>query len=85
MLNYIASQGVIYFAYNTKISSCKNEHGFYGEICPVCGEPVSEYFTRVVGFLTPVSTWSKERRQEYGERKWFNENDWFGILGDGVV
>ena len=79
MLNYIASQGVIYFAYNTKISVCKNEHAFYGDKCPRCGEPVADYYTRVVGFLTPVSSWSKERRAEYADRKWFDKKDWFDI------
>lgn len=84
LLNYIASQGVIYFAYNTMISVCKYEHAFYGDTCPVCGEPVSDHFTRVVGFLTPVSSWIKERREEYNNRQWFREQDWFTII-DGVV
>lgn len=84
LLNYIASQGVIYFAYNTKIAVCAHEHAFYGDICPVCGEPVADYFTRVVGFLTPVSSWIKERREEYQNRQWFNKNDWMTI-NDSVV
>ena len=84
MLNYIANAGVIYFAYNTKISVCQNEHAFYGDICPVCGEPVADYFTRVVGFLTPVSSWIKERREEYNNRQWFRKEDWFDI-GESIV
>lgn len=75
MLNYIASQGVIYFAFNVKISVCSHGHAFYGETCPTCGEPKADTYTRVVGFLTPVSGWSKERRREFDERKWFNLND----------
>ena len=75
MLNYIASQGVIYFAFNVKISVCSHGHAFYGETCPKCGEPKADTYTRVVGFLTPVSGWSKERRREFDERKWFNLND----------
>lgn len=71
MLNYIAQQGVIYFAYNTKISVCEHDHAFFGDVCPECGEPVKDYFTRVVGYLTPVSSWSKERRGEFVHRKWF--------------
>lgn len=75
MLNYIASQGVIYFAFNVKISVCSHGHAFYGETCPTCGEPKADTYTRVVGFLTPVSGWSKERRREFDERKWFNLTD----------
>ena len=41
MLNYIAKNGVMYFAFNSKINECKNHHGFVGtNICPECGEPV---------------------------------------------
>ena len=49
MLNYIASQGVIYFAFNTKVSTCQYNHAFYGDKCPKCGGPVVNTFTRVVG------------------------------------
>lgn len=80
MLNYIASQGVIYFAYNTKISVCRHEHAFYGETCPICGEKKSDTYTRVVGFLTPVSDWIKERREyEFPRRTFFNPEDFFDI------
>ena len=52
LLNYIASKGVIYFAFNNKISTCKNRHGYYGDICPVCQEPTIDTFQRIVGYLT---------------------------------
>ena len=46
MLNKIASNGVIYFAFNTKINVCKNHHGFVGQkICPVCDEPVADQYS----------------------------------------
>jgi ribonucleoside-triphosphate reductase len=49
MVNYIAECGVTYFAFNTKIQACKHNHAFYGDICPVCGEPVETEYTRSVG------------------------------------
>lgn len=50
MLNYVASQGVIYFAFTTKISVCKHKHAFISEPrCPVCGEPIADTYARVVG------------------------------------
>ena len=49
MLNYIASTGLTYFAFNTKIQSCKQNHGFYGSICPICGGTVETEYTRIVG------------------------------------
>ena len=74
MVNYIADQGLVYFAFNTKIQACKNSHAFYGNICPKCGNPVDSEFTRIVGFYTKTKTWSKERTDEYHMRKWESIN-----------
>ena len=74
MTNYIADQGVTYFAFNTKIQACKHNHAFYRTKCPVCGEPVDTEFTRIVGFYTPVKTYSKERKAEFEMRKWGDIN-----------
>lgn len=70
MTEYIADQGVTYFAFNTKIQACENNHSFYGTTCPICGGPICTEYTRVVGFMTPISTWSRERKAEYRLRKW---------------
>lgn len=71
LLNYVADQGVVYFAFCLRISSCKNNHGFYGNVCPFCGEPVETTWQRIVGFLTPETTYSKERKLEFEKRDWF--------------
>lgn len=75
MTEYIADMGVTYFAFNTKIQACKHNHAFFGKICPICGEPVETEYTRIVGFLVPINTWSKERKKEYSLRCWDNIND----------
>lgn len=73
MLKYIAKQGVIYSAFNTKINTCKNKHAFIGtNICPKCGEPVKDVWSRVVGFYTPTSSYQKIRKHEFDERRWYN-------------
>lgn len=74
LLNDIADTGLTYFAFNTKIQACKNNHAFFGKICPVCGEPVDTEYTRIVGFYTPVRTYSKERKEEYTMRRWADTN-----------
>ena len=73
MVNYIADQGVTYFAFNTKIQACKHNHAFYGTKCPICGEPVDTEYSRIVGFYTATKVWSKERKAEYAMRKWDNK------------
>lgn len=75
MLNYIANQGVVYFAYNKRISVCANEHAFIGTSCPHCGGKAVDYFTRIVGYLVPTSAYSKERKMEESQRYLYNLND----------
>ena len=72
MLNKIAQSGVIYFAFNTRINECENHHGFVGtEICPECGEPVYDTYVRIVGYLVPTRSFSKERFREFTTRQWY--------------
>ena len=79
MTCYIADAGVTYFAFNTKIQACEDNHAFYGTICPECGKPVATEYTRVVGFYTPISTWTNARKNEYSMRRWESINE---IAGD---
>lgn len=71
----IADAGVTYFAFNPRIQACESNHGFYGTKCPTCGGDVATEFTRVVGFFTPVNTWSKARKDEYSMRQWAGINE----------
>ena len=75
MLNWVAQQGVTYFAFNGKVAQCKNYHSFYGKVCPVCGEPVETEYTRIVGFYTPTKSYSKQRKAEFDLRQWDNLNE----------
>lgn len=73
MLNYIASKGVIYSAFTTKINVCKHKHAFIGTAtCPECGGPMVDQYSRVVGFYTPVSNYQKIRKKEFNTRKWYD-------------
>ena len=74
-VNYIADQGLTYFAFNTKIQACAYNHAFYGKKCPICGGDVATEYSRIVGFFTPIKTWSKERKKEFAMRQWEHLND----------
>ena len=81
MLNYVASQGVIYFAFTTKISVCEDKHAFISEQrCPVCGKPIADTYARVVGFYTPVSSYQRVRKREFDRRRWMDV-----LSNDGVM
>jgi ribonucleoside-triphosphate reductase len=73
MLNKIAKMGVIYFAFNTRINECKNHHGFVGtDSCPKCGGKIIDTYQRIVGFLEPVRSYSKDRKREFSTRQWYS-------------
>lgn len=75
MMNYISDAGVTYFAFNTKIQACEKNHAFFGSVCPECGRPVHTEYTRIVGFYTPIKTYSKERKAEFEMREWESINN----------
>lgn len=75
LLYWAAEQGVVYFAFNYVLSSCQGCGTVtQGDIsvCPRCGATRIETYTRVVGFVTPVSNWQKERRDEFHRRERYN-------------
>lgn len=81
MLNYVAKQGVIYFAFTTKINVCEDKHAFIGtKECPQCGKPVADQYARVVGFYTPVSGYQRIRKSEFNQRKWYDVLNKDGIM-----
>lgn len=81
MLNYVASQGVIYFAFTTKISICENRHAFIGTSkCPKCGKPIYDTYGRVVGFYVPISSYQEIRKKEFDKRQWY-----YVALKDGIL
>lgn len=40
-------------------------------VCPECGKPV-EVYSRVVGYLRPISTWNDGKREEFRRRREFS-------------
>jgi len=60
-----AKQKVIYFALNYVLNLCENKHMSVGNntICPTCGAPITNTYSRVVGFLVDLSNSAQERRE----------------------
>lgn len=82
MLNHLASKGVIYFAFNTKINECKNHHGSVGsEVCPICGEEIIDTYQRIVGYLVPSRNYSKARKVEFSKRNWYEMGNMIDTIG----
>lgn len=82
MLNYLAKNNVIYFAFNTKINECEHHHGFVGSsVCPECGGKVIDTYQRIVGYLVPSRNYSKDRKIEFSKRKWYNIGNMIDVIG----
>ena len=82
MLNYLAENEVIYFAFNSKINECEKHHGFIGgKVCPECGGKVIDTYQRIVGYLTPSRNYSKERKKEFSKRYWYDIGNMTDSIG----
>lgn len=71
-LNYIASTGTVYFAFNLKLGVDEEGHTFATKKCPICGKPPIETYSRIVGYMTRTNSWSEARKREYQERDWMS-------------
>lgn len=79
ILNKIAQSGVIYFAFNPKLSLCDKKHTFFGNVCPTCGGIKTDEVSRIVGYLVETSSYSTKRSEEYYKRVAYN------ICGDEFI
>jgi ribonucleoside-triphosphate reductase len=76
LIKECARAGVIYSAVNYSIQRCENGHMTVGkaETCSVCGAPITDTFSRVVGFLVNVKSWHKTRREiDWPNRQFYKE------------
>ena len=73
LIVHATESGVVYFAVNYQINRCADGHmtvGHNAAACPICKKPITDVYTRVVGFLTNTKHWNKTRREhDWPERK----------------
>lgn len=62
-----------YFTFSPTFSTCPNHGYISGEHfkCPTCGADC-EVYSRIVGYIRPVSQWNRGKKQEFKERKTYN-------------
>lgn len=73
-----AKMGVVYLAINYNLQKCEDGHMGVGKgtVCTVCGKPIVDNYTRVVGFLTNVKNWHKTRRRlDYPNRVFYKSGE----------
>ena len=64
-----------YFTFSPTFSVCPNHGYLKGEhtTCPDCGDEC-EIYSRIVGYIRPVSQWNKGKISEFGDRKTYSLN-----------
>ncbi|MZP28662.1 anaerobic ribonucleoside-triphosphate reductase [Heliobacterium undosum] len=72
------SEGIEHFAINYGFGICAHGHMAIvgtGTTCPICGQPITDHLTRVIGYFTRVSSWGDVRKNyEYPKRKFHELN-----------
>ena len=75
LLKVAAKEGCEYFCFNIRVTCC-NKCGYIdkhtNQECTKCHSKDIDYATRVIGYLTKVSSWSKERREEHKRRMYMD-------------
>lgn len=77
LIDFAIEQGTNYFTFNIPISECKNcGHVVNAPIeeCPICKSKNIDYWTRIIGYLRPVSAFSNPRKIEQKKRV-YSKND----------
>ena len=72
LIKFAVKSNAQHFALNIAYSECVEGHVTLGknDKCPICGKDITDYMTRVVGFLTRLSRWNSVRRDwEFPKRK----------------
>ena len=71
LIDFAIKEGTNYFTFNIPISECKScGHVVNAPIdkCPKCGSENIDYWTRIIGYLRPVSAFSNPRKIEQKKR-----------------
>lgn len=78
LLEYAVQVGNNYITFNIPQTQC-DDCGFIAKhpfsICPKCGSKKATQWTRVIGYLRPINTWSKERQEEGKHRTFIKKEN----------
>lgn len=78
LLEYAVQVGNSYITFNVPQTQCDDcgfiaKHPF--DVCPKCGSKHTTQWTRIIGYLRPVKTWSKDRQIEGKNRMFAKAKD----------
>lgn len=71
LIDFAISQGTNYFTFNIPNSQCDDCHFITKhpiKVCPKCGSSHITQYTRIIGYLRPITAFGSDRKIEAGER-----------------
>lgn len=71
LIDFAVSQGTNYFTFNIPNSQCDNCHFITKrpiKVCPKCGSSHITQYTRIIGYLRPITAFGSDRKIEAGKR-----------------
>ena len=78
IIDFCIKEGVNYWTFNIPMSECKEcGHTVNAPItkCPKCGSTKIDWWTRIIGYLRPISAWAAPRQQEFDNRIFSSAKD----------
>ena len=73
LIQLAVKEGVEHLAINYGFGICVNNHTTIvgsGKTCPICGDKIGDYLSRIIGYFTKLSSWNEVRKNfEYSRRK----------------
>ena len=70
----LARKGVKYSSLISLIDICEEDHSFFGDTCPICGNKSISKGIKIVGYLVKQDSYKEERKQELSEREFYKLN-----------
>lgn len=77
LMKFAVEQGTNYFTFNVPNTSCDVCHKIYKQpltVCPNCGSNHMTQWTRIIGYLRPLTAFSEARYKEAKKRIYSNGN-----------
>lgn len=71
LIDFAVSQGTNYFTFNIPNSQCDDCHFITKhpiKVCPKCGDSHITQYTRIIGYLRPITAFGSDRKIEAEER-----------------
>jgi len=78
LIDFCIKEGINYYTFNIPMSECKEcGHTVNAPIskCPKCGSTKIDWWTRIIGYLRPVSAWANPRQIEFNKRVMSGKED----------